>query len=225
MKSVVLLSGGMDSATVLGMVAEGDTEVHTLSFGYGQKHVAELEQAKTIAMHYGLTHNVVELPKFIFAGAGSALIQADDIGMPQLTYEEIDRAEGPSPTYVPYRNGTFISIAAAFALSIGADEVYAGMHSEDAHNFAYPDCTPEFLGAQAAALYVGSYHEVRLVTPLQWMTKAEIVEAAIRLSVPLYLTMSCYEGTRPACGTCPTCVGRLEAFKMAGQVDPIEYAA
>lgn len=223
-KGVVLLSGGMDSAAVLAMAGKVHDTMYALSFDYGQKHTAELDSATAVAEHYGAQHRIVSLPRFVFQGSGSALIEGDHEDMPQMSYEEIEDAQGPSPTYVPYRNGTFISTATAYALSVGASAVWAGMHAEDGHNFAYPDCTPEFIGAQAAAMYVGSYHEVRLITPLEWMTKADVASYAVEHSVPLDLTMSCYEGTRPACGTCPTCVGRLQAFENIGVDDPLEYA-
>src|SRR5262245_9556666 len=133
--------------------------------------------------------------------------------MPHVTYEELQKAEGPSPTYVPYRNGSFLSLAASGALDMGADTIYAGMHGEDAHNWAYPDCTPEFIGAMQNAIYIGTYYKVRLVCPFTYMTKADIIKLGLDLLAPLHLTMSCYEGRDPACGVCPTCIARLEAFK------------
>jgi 7-cyano-7-deazaguanine synthase len=124
---------------------------------------------------------------------------------------------------VPYRNGTFLSHAASLALEIEADMIYAGMHAEDAHNWAYPDCTPEFIGAMQNAIYIGTYYKVRLVAPFTYKSKADIVELGIKLGAPLHLTWSCYEGGAVACGICPTCIGRLEAFRSLGQTDPIEY--
>ena len=144
--------------------------------------------------------------------------------MPHATYEELQKAEGPSPTYVPYRNGTFLSLSASHALANECDTIYAGMHSEDAHNWAYPDCTPEFIGAMQNAIYIGTYFKVRLVCPFTYMTKKEIVLLGVTLNVPFNLTMSCYEGRSPACGVCPTCVARLEAFKSLGFEDPLPYA-
>jgi 7-cyano-7-deazaguanine synthase len=145
--------------------------------------------------------------------------------MPHDTYEALQAHEGPSPTYVPYRNGTFLSLAASLALDprMKCDTIYAGMHAEDAHNWAYPDCTPEFIGAMQNAIYVGTYREVRLVVPFTYKSKADIVALGVRLGVPFELTHSCYEGKRPACGQCPTCVGRLEAFLTNGMKDPLEY--
>jgi 7-cyano-7-deazaguanine synthase len=144
--------------------------------------------------------------------------------MPHLTYKEIAEGEGVSPTYVPFRNGNLLSTAASLALVEGAGAIYFGAHAEDARGWAYPDCTPEFIGSMASAIYIGSYHRVRLVTPVEWMMKHDIVAVATQIGAPLHLTLSCYEGLRPACGKCPTCVERLAAFETNGLTDPIEYA-
>jgi 7-cyano-7-deazaguanine synthase len=98
------------------------------------------------------------------------------------------------------------------------------VHAEDARGWAYPDCTPEFIGAMQNAIYVGTYFKVRLIAPFQYMMKHEIIATGLRLGAPYHLTLSCYEGTSPACGRCPTCVSRLEAFRVNGVSDPIEYA-
>jgi 7-cyano-7-deazaguanine synthase len=103
--------------------------------------------------------------------------------------------------------------------------IYFGAHSEDAQNWAYPDCTPEFIGAMANAIYVGTYMSVRLHTPIQWLMKHEIVTLGDKLGVPFQQTWSCYRGEDKHCGTCPTCRSRKEAFKIAGVNDPTEYAA
>ena len=116
-----------------------------------------------------------------------------------------------------------LAAAAALALVEKADYIYYGAHAEDARGFAYPDCTPEFNGAMANAIYVGTYHKVRLITPLQWSSKKEVVELAQRLESPIHLTYSCYAGREKHCGKCPTCVSRVEAFKLAGLKDPVEY--
>jgi queuosine biosynthesis protein QueC len=221
MRSVVLLSGGMDSATLLGRVLQsgaGDDTVNAISFRYGQRHEKEIHAASDLCAHYDLPHEVIDvaLPR-----AGSVLMT--DKAMPQMSYEELQAAEGPSPTYVPFRNGTFLSLAAAYALDLGADTLHTAVHADDGHNWAYPDCTPEFVGAMQNAIYVGTYHEVRLQAPFVYLTKAEIVALGTLLRVPFDLTWSCYEGREFACGTCPTCVSRLEAFDQAGLKDPIPY--
>lgn len=221
---VVLLSGGLDSSTVLAMATErlGLGNLYAISFDYGQKHRKELDAARRIAEKYVVReHRVVRLPSNVFEGGGSALM--NEMDMPQASYEELHNSFGVSPTYVPFRNANLLSMATAYALTVGAGFVFAGMHAEDAHNWAYPDCTPEFLGAMTNAIYVGTYHKVRLVAPLMDMTKAQVVKTGLELGVPFELTWSCYEGGDEACGKCPTCIGRLEAFKLNGVADPAPY--
>lgn len=217
-KSIVLLSGGLDSSTVLGLaVAESDA-VLGIAFYYGQRHQNEIEAAHRVADHFTVPLHV---QKIDLGSAG--VLMKHDAEMPHMTYEEIEQSEGVSPTYVPYRNGTFLSHAASVAVAEGYDTIYTGVHAEDARGWAYPDCTPEFIGAMANAIYVGTYHKVRLVAPFQYKAKHEIIEVGIKLGTPYHLTLSCYEGTTPACGKCPTCVSRLEAFKKLGLRDPLEY--
>jgi 7-cyano-7-deazaguanine synthase len=208
----------------------GADKVHAVSFAYGQKHEEELNAAIAVSNALELeSHRIVKLPREAFEGAGSALIPIDGIPMPNMTYAELDLAYGVSPTYVPYRNGVFLSLAGAFATALSGKkecnvEVWFGAHADDANNWAYPDCTPEFIGSMANALYVGSYFKVRLITPVQWETKAAIVEIGMAQGAPFELTLSCYEGLVPACGVCPTCVSRLHAFRDAREIDPILYA-
>lgn len=223
MKAVVLLSGGLDSTVTLAQAVKNHHgDVGAISFTYGQKHVApELAAAVRIAEMYSVHHKIISLDASLFTGAGSALM--GETKMPELSYEQLRNAEGPSPTYVPFRNANLISQAVAFALSRGAEFVYYGAHAEDARNFAYPDCTPEFNGALAAAIYIGTYHKVRLVTPLQNFSKAGVVSLGVHLRVPLHLTWSCYNGGDIQCGKCPTCIGRKEAFKSAGYNDSTVY--
>ena len=217
-KILVVLSGGLDSTVALALALKRTPMVRAISFAYGQRHDVEISQAVFIANHYKVEHHVVNISL-----GNQGVLMDHSAEMPHETYEELAAHVGPSPTYVPYRNGTFLSHAASHALEIEADEIYAGMHAEDAHNWAYPDCTPEFIGAMQNAIYIGTYHKVRLVVPFTYKSKAEIVYLGAELQVPFELTHSCYEGARPACGRCPTCIGRLEAFKQNGFKDPLEY--
>lgn len=221
MRILVVHSGGLDSTTALAMAVRehGSPNVEAISFEYGQRHDVELKCAYDLARFYEVEHTIRSVP----LGQGGVLMDSSS-PMPQMTYAEIKEAEGPSPTYVPYRNGTFLSLAASHALETECQEIWCGMHAEDAHNWAYPDCTPEFIGAMQNAIYIGTYHKVRLLAPFTYATKADIVLAGMRLRVPYERTHSCYEGRRPACGTCPTCISRLEAFKQAGFIDPLQYA-
>jgi 7-cyano-7-deazaguanine synthase len=228
MSAIVVLSGGLDSTVALAEALERndwDSDlVGAVTFRYGQKHEKEIEAAEVLRRYYLLAyHHVIDLP-LIFGGSGSVLIKENELEMPRASYQDIDESSGVSPTYVPFRNANFLSLATTIALVNDASEVWAGMHAEDAHNWAYPDCTPEFLGAMANAMYVGSYHAVRLVTPHMWRTKAEVVARGIELEVPLRLTWSCYNGGEYHCGTCPTCIGRIHAFRKLGQVDSVSYA-
>jgi len=220
-KALILLSGGLDSTTCAAIAVEefGGNFVLGVSFVYGQKHSREVESAANVAEFYGFPHSVIQLPN-VFGGYGSTLI---DPGLqnPTVPYSELS---GVSPTYVPFRNGILASYAAAVALTEDCNLVYFGAHSEDAANWAYPDCIPEFIGSMASAIYIGTYFKVRLVTPLQWMDKKDVVQRGLYLDAPYDLTTSCYNGGEVACGRCPTCRSRRAAFAHWSARDPIPYA-
>ena len=232
-KAVVCLSGGMDSATTLAMALhECKAGVVAVQFQYGSSHnLVEAAAAMDLLTHYErlgykITALEVQLPD-IFKGGGSALMGERE--MPNLTYEEIAEGEGPSPTVVPFRNANLIANATSLAIIHKAQRLYVGVHAEDARGWAYPDCSSEFIGAMANAVYIGSYREVRLIAPLQWDMKSDIVARGKCLQVPYELTWSCYAPVKVsprgmiACGKCPTCVERIEAFKQNGFIDPILY--
>ncbi len=224
MKALVLLSGGIDSSTCLAIAQTECEEVKTITAQYGQKHSKrESQAAYEVAGFLGLRRgDIFDLPiETSIFGHTSTLMS--DKPSPHLTYEELRESEGPSPTYVPFRNGNLLSAATSMALNLECNYVYFGAHADDAHNWAYPDCTPEFIGAMATAIYIGTYHEVRLRTPLMWMSKAQIILQAFDLQVPLHLTYSCYEGGEYHCGLCPTCVNRYQAFQDAGIEDPTKW--
>lgn len=287
-KAFVLLSGGMDSTTCLfkaiydyapkdmpiygdvGIVREiiagklDGTEKHkdggidwveAISVDYGQRHKKEFDYAKKTCELLGIKHSVLNLGNAL-SGDGVMLTDAS-VTVPNIDYADI---KGVSPTYVPFRNGTLLSLITAHAqkyvnaqiealvgkhitgtmqgLLIRVHDkqtatdaakdlcgIYFGAHSEDAQNWAYPDCTPEFIGAMANAIYTGSYYAIRLHTPLQWLNKAEIATLGDKLEVPFENTWSCYKGEELHCGTCPTCRSRRNAFIIAGVKDPTSYAA
>lgn len=223
MKAIVLLSGGVDSSTCLGIAvdAHGPAAVSTITIEYGQRHRAELDHAARIAGHYGVGHETMSVPH-VFGEGGSSLIQGGP-DLPSTSYASLP--EGKSPAYVPFRNGVLLSIATAVADTREADYVYFGAHREDGDRWAYPDCTPEFIGAMANAMFIGTYFKTRLITPLQWLRKAEVVALGTKIGVPYGLTLSCYAGQEPACGVCPTCRSRYEAFRINGLEDPVPYAA
>ena len=238
MKAIVCLSGGIDSTVALALALMQCDEVIAVSFNYDSLHNdVENSASCAIADHYSIPWRNIYLPS-VFKGH-SAIMRDTDIPMPHLSYEELSQQQGPSPTVVPFRNGVFLSVAAAIAAAGEADLIYIGVHASDAHNFAYPDCTPEFIGAMMNAVYVGTYHKVRLVAPLQYMTKGEVIELGSFLDIPFDLTWSCYNpvvvkgsadssvGIGPdflACGECPTCIERIQAFKDEGFTDPAAYA-
>lgn len=226
--AVVSLSGGMDSAVVLGVAREkGYTNIVAVSFDYGSRHAKrEYDAAQQVVAWYEgkglkINHQRVRLPNVFFTE--SSALMSDATPMPELTYEELMLEEGPSPTVVPFRNANIISMCTTIALVHNAEVVMVGMHATDAHNWAYPDCTPEFLGAMAAAVLVGSYQKVRLEFPLIWMEKSDVFRIGANLEVPLHLTYSCYLGGETHCGKCPTCVERYEAFRVNGFADEDHY--
>ncbi len=226
MKAVVLFSGGLDSTTVMYQaIADGADQIVAVTFDYGNKHAYRETQAAIDIMIGVRTvvdcgHRIIALPK-IFSGGRSAVM--GDVEMPMEEYKNYESGEGESITVVPFRNANLISGAVTIAEVYGFDKVYAGMHATDYGSWAYPDCTPEFLGGMATAIYVGTLGRVRLVFPLIWMTKAEVVTRAALLGVPIRLTYSCYEGGQRHCGRCPTCLERIKAFVEAGYQDPVAY--
>lgn len=224
-KAIVLLSGGLDSTTCASMAVRefGAQNVIALSIGYGQKHRVELECAKSVVERLEISKHIIkELPP-IFEGSKSTLINSENLDNPEMTYQELQERQGVLPTYVPFRNGILLSIAAALALKEEAEIIYYGAHASDSRNWAYPDCTPEFNGAISNAIFVGTYMKVRLLVPLQYMTKAEVVRKGLELGAPYDLTRSCYEADYMSCGKCSTCIERINAFKEAGSRDPVYY--
>ncbi len=224
-KAYVLLSGGIDSTTCLAQAVEDwDGLVCGVSFNYGQRHTKEIEHAQIIAE----TLNCAFIEKDISGLIGKGGLTDNSLVMPQVSYDDLP--EGVSPTYVPFRNGTLLSAITSLAASDSeAVAIYFGAHADDAANWAYPDCTPEFIGGMANAIYIGTYHKLRLYTPLIFMNKQQVIDLGMRLGVPYHLTWSCYEGNDLHCGTCPTCRSRKEGFRLAlggaGITDPTEYAA
>lgn len=218
-KAYVLLSGGVDSSTALAMAnRDWDGRVCAVCVNYGQRHTKEIDQAKIIAAHFENQFIVRDITGFIQKGG----ITDDKLEIPPVSYDDLPH--GVSPTYVPFRNSTLLSLVTGMAsVDDEAEAVYIGVHAEDAENWAYPDCTPEFMGGMANAIYVGTYHKIRLYTPLIWMTKAELVLAGDMLDVPWELTWSCYEGRELHCGVCPTCRARMSAFREALGADPTTY--
>lgn len=223
MKALVLFSGGVDSATCLGIAVDkyGAEEVLALSVYYGQKHSKEIEAAEKIAEYYGVKWRTLDLA-LIFADSACSLLKGSSEEIPKESYaEQLTHTEGsPVSTYVPFRNGLFLASAASIALSNGCEVIYYGAHSDDAAGNAYPDCSSEFNEAISRAVYLGSGNVLKIKAPFVGMTKAQVVREGLRIGVPYELTWSCYEGGDKPCGMCGTCRDRMAAFKANGVADP-----
>jgi 7-cyano-7-deazaguanine synthase len=250
-KVFVLLSGGVDSSTALAL-AKGDfpyAEFEAVTIDYGQRHKREIESAKAIADHYKVPHVVIDVKGLM---TGMLVDKGEDNEeVPNVSYDELPK--GISPTYVTFRNGLMISILAARAQGwvqqqqkaqpsytgdniLGFPEfnayIYLGIHADDGANWAYPDCTQEFIGPMSSAVYTGTYNRVRIRSPFTFMPKHMLVQIGVslpgNLAVPYELTWSCYKGGEKHCGVCPTCRSRKDAFqqlKRAGFpiLDPTVY--
>jgi 7-cyano-7-deazaguanine synthase len=222
--AVVLLSGGIDSATTLALAIAQDYECSALSFDYGQRHRFELEAARRIAQSLGAKEHQVKIDNQIFAG--SAL--TDDVDVPkQRSEEEIGR--GIPITYVPARNTIFLAHALAWAEVKGAAHIFIGVNAIDYSG--YPDCRPDFIMMFETLANLGTKagregRRFQIHAPLIKLTKAEIIRKALDLHLDLSLTHSCYDPAPDgrACGECDSCQLRLKGFREVGVPDPIEYA-
>ena len=221
-KAVVLLSGGIDSTTCMAVANDEGYELYPISFNYHQRHIIELQSAKNVAAHYHVKkHLIIET-------------NMDMIGGSALTDKSIDVPEGDPdrddvpPTYVPARNLIFLSYALGYAEVIGASAVFIGVNAVDYSG--YPDCRPEFiekfqsLADFATKTTAVDGNNIKIETPLQHLSKKDIVLLGTKLHAPLELTRSCYKGGDVACGVCDSCRLRLRGFKEAGIEDPIAYA-
>ena len=222
-KALVLCSGGVDSTTLLaGAVARfGAENVYALSISYGQRHIREIEAARAVAAHYGVEQRFLDLGA-IFADSTCSLLAHSDAAVPTGAYGEQQEAAagGIVSTYVPFRNGLFLSSAASMALSLGCEVVLYGAHHDDVAGNAYPDCSMEFVEAMNRAIVEGTGGELTLEAPFVALAKADIVREGLALGVPYELTWSCYEGGEVPCGVCATCLDRAAAFAANGVEDP-----
>lgn len=225
MKAMVLASGGLDSTTALALAVDkhGKDNVIALTISYGQKHDKEIQSAIKVAEYYGVEHLFLDLTK-IFQYSDCSLLKHSDEAIPEKSYaEQIEETKGDTPvsTYVPFRNGLFLSSAASIAISKECNVIYYGAHSDDAAGFAYPDCSQDFVDHMNKAIYEGSGHQLKLEAPFATFTKKDIVRKGIELKVPYELTWSCYEGEDKPCGKCGTCIDRQAAFEANGITDPV----
>lgn len=226
-RAYVLLSGGIDSAVCLYMAA-ASCDTIGVSINYGQRHVKEIDYARSLCADRGCTHVILDLKDAI----PNTMLTDPRAFIPRVGYDQV---KGTSPTYVPFRNALFLSALASYVhgcyvrhygtpyQSEREWSLYFGANGADADNWAYPDCTPEFVGAMANAIYIGTCRAIRLKTPLLHMRKSEIINAGTDLCVPWRSTWSCYQGGEVHCGECPTCRERRAGFEMAGLPDPTIY--
>lgn len=226
MKAIVLFSGGLDSSVCLALAVEkyGAENVLALSIYYGQKHAKEMEASEKVAAYYGVKRISLDMGA-IFANSSCTLLAGAKEEIPHTDYaDQIKETKGsPVSTYVPYRNGLFLSAAASIALSYGCEVIYYGAHADDAAGNAYPDTSAAFNKAISEAIYLGSGNALKIEAPFINKGKHAVVAEGARLHVPFELTWSCYEGHEKACGVCGTCRDRLKAFAENGLVDPIPY--
>jgi 7-cyano-7-deazaguanine synthase len=223
--AVVLLSGGMDSATTAAIALSRGLSVHALSFRYGQRHAAELRAAQRVAEHLGVTRHMI-LDIDLRAIGGSAL--TGDVAVPKDTPLEAIGARIP-PTYVPARNTIFLSFALGLAEVIGASDIFIGANALDYSG--YPDCRPKYFQAfqrmagLATRAGVEDGRPITIHTPLIELSKREIIEQGLALGVDYGLTLTCYDPSAEglACGRCEACLLRLKGFREVGMEDPAGY--
>ena len=225
MKVVILLSGGLDSATVLYQAKAEGCECYALSFDYQQRHRRELESATALASLAGVENH--QLVSFDLRALGGSALTDDNIDLP---YERsiTEMSQSIPVTYVPARNTIFLSFALAYAETIGAERVYIGVNALDYSG--YPDCRPDYIQAMQEVFRLGTRQgregqAIAIVTPLINLRKTAIIQLGNQLGVPWEKTWSCYAGEDLACGVCDSCQLRLQAFAELGLKDPVEYQA
>jgi 7-cyano-7-deazaguanine synthase len=222
MKAVVLLSGGLDSATVLGIALDQGYEVHPLTIDYHQVSKKELECARALCQHYNLQLKLLEFN--LASITKSALL---DGNIPAAREQPAVEGECHIPdTYVPGRNTIFLALALSYAEGMGAEAVFIGANAVDYSG--YPDCREEYFSIYQDLINVGTRcgiekKAVQIRTPILGFTKSEIIEAGLKLGVPYESTWSCYDARDSACGRCESCLLRQKGFMEAGGKDPIQY--
>lgn len=214
LKAVIILSGGVDSTTLLYKLLQDGWQVDALTFNYAQRHRKEIDCASAIAARLAVPHRIVDLSGLAGLLGDSALLGKKEV--PNCHYTE----EAARITVVPNRNMIMLSVAAGYAEAHEIPEVYYAAHRND--STIYPDCRAEFIEALRPAIRLATaWHPVQLQAPFAAMSKAEIVELGLELGVPYEMTWSCYRGKERPCRSCPTCIEREEAFAVNGRIDPL----
>jgi 7-cyano-7-deazaguanine synthase len=217
---VVLFSGGLDSTTALAWALDRYHRVHALTFDYGQRHRVEVSLARKAARRLRVPHAVIKVD--LRQIGGSALTDAA-IPLPRSA-NPAERPAGPPPTYVPFRNGVFIALAAAWAEAKGLRDIVCGFHVADSPD--YPDTTPRFVRAMERAVQTGTKAAFgaprpRIVAPLLGSSKTDIIRKGLALGADYSYSVSCYAGAERPCGTCSSCRFRARAWKDIGREDPL----
>ena len=216
-KAVILLSGGLDSATCLAIAKQDGYELQASSFKYGQRHEFEINAAKKIAKSMGVTNHVV-MDINLRAFGGSAL--TDNIDVPKN--RDVTEISSEIPvTYVPARNTIFLSFALAFAETTESNDIFIGVNALDYSG--YPDCRPEFVEKMNALSLISDYQPISVKAPFIDLSKSEILSKGVEMNLDYSKTWTCYEGKDLACGLCGSCNERLEAFSENNLDDPLEY--
>ena len=216
MKAVLIFSGGMDSTTLLYDLIHQGYEVSTVTFDYSQKHKKEILCAQKTCAKLRIPHKIVGLS--VLNDLAPSSLTRDAWEVPEGHYAE----ETMKQTVVPNRNMVFLSLAAAYAIGIGAGHLCYAAHAGD--HAIYPDCRPAFVSAMTTAMHLCDWNDIVLHAPYLWLSKGDIVKKGIALGVDYADTWSCYKGGELPCGKCGACTERLEAFGEAGATDPLEYA-
>lgn len=214
-KAVLILSGGLDSTTLLYDLYSRDFDIKAVSINYGQKHKKELRYAEQNCQALGIEHKIINA-SCLNQVANSSLTRKDQ-NIPEGHYT----ADNMKSTVVPNRNMVLLSLAASYAASKGIKQVFYGAHSGD--HAIYPDCRPEFVKAMNKAFAVCDWTRLELVAPYLKKNKAQVLQIGLKLGVDYSKTWTCYKGQRLACGKCGSCTERLEAFKLNSSKDPLRY--
>lgn len=221
MKAIVLSSGGVDSTVCIAMAIEkyGKNNVSSISVFYGQKHKKEILAAQKIAEYYGVVHQEIDLFN-IFKFSDSTLVNTSNNPVLEQSCEEELKNGSIISSYVPFRNGVIISAATALIMSTLKNDnavIYIGVHSSD---YAYADCSKEFIAAINKAVYEGTYRKIQIEVPLLNKTKTEVIKMGLKFKVPFEYTWTCYKGEEKPCLKCASCLDRLKAFEANGTKDP-----
>jgi len=220
-KTVVLFSGGLDSTTALHWALRRGGEVSALTFDYGQRHRVEVRAARTIARRLGVPHAVLKID---LGPIGGSALTDRSIAVPRHRRVPRLRTAVPPATYVPFRNGILLALAAAWAEARGIDEIVCGFNTVDSPD--YPDTRPAFVRAMERAVAAGTAaafgrRRVRIRAPFSRLKKSEIIRAGLALGADYSRSVTCYSGKEKPCGSCSACLLRARAFKEAGRPDPL----